>query len=261
MIKCEVCGKELIIPYKCKYCGGYFCVEHHLPEKHNCPGLVRGKWKYEPIRYREESFIIKPSFKPQSIYRKKLYFSRREIVNLLISIFLVGAIYISNYFFLIISYNRIALILSILIGSILAFILHELAHKFTAINYGLRAEYTTSKMGILLTAISIIPFLPIRIIAPGYVKIVSYKYDKNIYGKIALAGPLTNIILAILFILLSKIHYSLMLASLINIDIAFFNIMPFPILDGSHIIKWNIKIWILAMISTLLLWILCHTII
>lgn len=258
MVKCEVCGKELIIPYRCKYCGGYFCVEHHLPEKHNCVGLVRGRWKYEPTEYRVEKPKI--FFKPQTIYRRKIYFSGREIVNLLISIFLVGAIYISNYL-LLINYSRIFLILSILIGSILAFTLHELAHKFVAINYGLRAEYTTSRIGILLTALSIIPFLPIRIIAPGYVKIVSYRYNKDIYGKIAFAGPLTNIILTILFLFLSKIYYSLIVVSLINIDVAFFNIMPFPILDGSHIIKWNINIWILAMIITFLLWFLCHIVI
>ena len=36
MGRCEICGKEIDIPFKCAYCGGYFCYEHHIPENHNC---------------------------------------------------------------------------------------------------------------------------------------------------------------------------------------------------------------------------------
>lgn len=39
MARCEYCGKEVYLPYKCKYCGGIFCAEHHLPENHDCLGL------------------------------------------------------------------------------------------------------------------------------------------------------------------------------------------------------------------------------
>lgn len=39
MARCEYCGKEVYLPYKCKYCGGLFCEEHHLPENHDCLGL------------------------------------------------------------------------------------------------------------------------------------------------------------------------------------------------------------------------------
>jgi len=27
------------LPFECKFCGGYFCLEHRLPEDHNCPDL------------------------------------------------------------------------------------------------------------------------------------------------------------------------------------------------------------------------------
>ncbi|RLI30914.1 hypothetical protein DRO51_04425, partial [Candidatus Bathyarchaeota archaeon] len=38
--KCEICGKEVYpLPYRCNYCGGIFCVDHRLPEKHNCSKL------------------------------------------------------------------------------------------------------------------------------------------------------------------------------------------------------------------------------
>ena len=26
-----------MLPFKCPYCGKYFCIEHRLPENHNCP--------------------------------------------------------------------------------------------------------------------------------------------------------------------------------------------------------------------------------
>ncbi|RLE89177.1 MAG: hypothetical protein DRN04_16630 [Thermoprotei archaeon] len=42
-VRCQNCGREIEgLPYRCKYCGGVFCVYCHLPEKHNCPGLRRG---------------------------------------------------------------------------------------------------------------------------------------------------------------------------------------------------------------------------
>lgn len=39
MATCDVCGKEVNMPYHCKLCGGTFCAEHRLPEAHDCPGL------------------------------------------------------------------------------------------------------------------------------------------------------------------------------------------------------------------------------
>lgn len=39
---CHVCGKEVYpLPYICKYCGKSFCVEHRLPEKHQCENLQK----------------------------------------------------------------------------------------------------------------------------------------------------------------------------------------------------------------------------
>ncbi len=39
MARCDVCGEEVTLPYKCRYCGGNFCAEHRLPENHDCDGL------------------------------------------------------------------------------------------------------------------------------------------------------------------------------------------------------------------------------
>jgi len=37
MPKCEYCGAEVEFPFKCNYCGKYFCEAHRLLENHNCP--------------------------------------------------------------------------------------------------------------------------------------------------------------------------------------------------------------------------------
>jgi len=35
---CDVCFKQELMLFKCKYCGGSFCAEHRLPENHACVG-------------------------------------------------------------------------------------------------------------------------------------------------------------------------------------------------------------------------------
>ncbi len=43
MVQCTVCGKQIYLPFKCKFCGGSFCDEHRLPENHWCIGVERYK--------------------------------------------------------------------------------------------------------------------------------------------------------------------------------------------------------------------------
>ena len=36
-LRCQHCGREIEgLPYRCRYCGGTFCVYCHLPEEHGC---------------------------------------------------------------------------------------------------------------------------------------------------------------------------------------------------------------------------------
>jgi len=41
MGKCDVCGKEVALPFKCAFCGGFYCSDHRLPESHNCNQLIQ----------------------------------------------------------------------------------------------------------------------------------------------------------------------------------------------------------------------------
>lgn len=36
---CQQCGGDESMPYTCAYCGLSFCVQHRLPEKHDCSEL------------------------------------------------------------------------------------------------------------------------------------------------------------------------------------------------------------------------------
>ena len=35
---CHYCLEEVYLPYRCPRCGGYYCSEHRLPWRHDCPG-------------------------------------------------------------------------------------------------------------------------------------------------------------------------------------------------------------------------------
>lgn len=39
MPRCDRCGEQESMPYRCRLCGGTFCSKHRLPENHECPGL------------------------------------------------------------------------------------------------------------------------------------------------------------------------------------------------------------------------------
>ncbi|MDG6927499.1 MAG: M50 family metallopeptidase [Nitrososphaerota archaeon] len=168
----------------------------------------------------------------------------RELTNILIGSALVWGVGASWLIFLSPT--------GFFINSILflaAFILHEYAHKITAIRNGLYAEFKLQGIWALITFISI--FLPFKLIAPGATVIYGYA-EENTMGKIALWGPLTNIIMAIIifpFTLISGMGF-LWIAIYFNAFIAVFNLIPFSVLDGKKILSWNKRMWAMAFVAS-----------
>ncbi len=121
------------------------------------------------------------------------------------------------------------------------FLLHELAHKIVAQYYECWAEFRADYMMLgLAIALSFGGFI---FAAPGAVMISGYTITREINGRISLAGPLTNYVLAILFLALFLLFPSTGLLFLygfmINSWLGLFNLLPFGNFDGVKILHWN----------------------
>jgi Zn-dependent protease len=142
-----------------------------------------------------------------------------------------------------------------------AFVFHELAHRFVARKYGYRAFYRRWDTGILLAlGLGILTKLLTGttwiFAALGAVQIYApYAADaREAFGKIALDGPDVNIAVGVVALVLSSmmsafnwIWYVLWLTARINLWLAFFNLLPFPPLDGAKVARWNTGVWAVAM--------------
>ncbi len=134
---------------------------------------------------------------------------------------------------------------------VLGFFLHEMAHKYVAKKYGCWAEFRAYYVGLFLAlAMSTFGFL---FAAPGAVYIAG-NITKEQNGKISIAGPATNIVIALAclpFILvesmpsvIADIAFGLFF---FNSFLAVFNLLPIPPLDGSKIWAWNKPLYIVSM--------------
>lgn len=133
------------------------------------------------------------------------------------------------------------------------FVLHELAHKYTAMHFGAHAEYRMWTNG-LIFALILALFLKIVFAAPGAVYIYGPHINRKQNGIISFSGILTNILVGLLFLVLSIsgfFYREAFMIMYINFFLAFFNLLPFPPLDGSKVFAWNKKIWAIAFIPLL----------
>jgi Zn-dependent protease len=151
----------------------------------------------------------------------------------------------------------------------IGFILHEMAHKFTAIRYGYWAEFRKDN-NMLLVAVALASLVGFVFAAPGATVIYSNTGDgrglsREQNGKISAAGPVVNLILCVLFAIIFVIAGGLaavktgnmsILAELglagvqINAMIATFNMLPISILDGNKVFSWNVPVFILLILAS-----------
>jgi Zn-dependent protease len=139
----------------------------------------------------------------------------------------------------------------------MSFLLHELMHKYMSQKYGLWAEFRAFYPGLLMALF--FSFMGFIFAAPGAVVSKSYRQiSKEKIGKIALAGPLTNIILALLF-LVPFLYYPKAIFGLfsygltINSLLAAFNLIPLRPFDGKDVYDWNKGIYAVTAIIAVLL--------
>ncbi len=132
----------------------------------------------------------------------------------------------------------------LVVGS--SFVLHELLHKFTAQRYGFwsefRANYVTLGLSILFAYVTHIVFA-----APGATMIYGPNITKRQNGIISAAGPLLNLALGGLYLLLhmltppgSLLSYVGIYGFAINIWLSAFNLLPIGPLDGRKVLDWGV---------------------
>lgn len=132
--------------------------------------------------------------------------------------------------------------------TITAFLLHEMAHRTVARRLGAVSFFKLWPAGVLIALItSMFGFL---FGAPGAVEFAGL-YDQSSEGKIALAGPATNIVIGVIvyivYLFLSPSMYIagfiLFYVALLNLWFALFNLLPIPPLDGSKVFYWNSRLY------------------
>ncbi len=197
--------------------------------------------------------------------RGRSRFGKREIRDIAISMVVLAIafmiLYRDNQIMGYLAYHLgndlawIALFATCLALVFFSFLLHELGHKIVAQNHGLWSEFRMYPAGLVLTLVtSMFGFL---FAAPGAVMIAGYP-DKEMNGRISIAGPIVNIVLAAIGIVgcialngSPIILFLLMFASL-NSFLAFFNLLPIPPLDGSKIVTWNVAIYVIVIAVAIL---------
>ncbi|NHN40831.1 metalloprotease [Halorubellus sp. JP-L1] len=130
------------------------------------------------------------------------------------------------------------------------FLLHELAHKVVAQRFGQAAEFRADYK--MLGAAILSAMLGFLFAAPGAVYHRGRITPKE-NGLIALAGPVTNLVLTgaffALFLVVGTGGVAGTVASLgvwINAFLAGFNMIPFGPLDGKTVKDWNLGVFAVA---------------
>jgi len=167
-------------------------------------------------------------------------------------------------------YSNVVAMLNFFLQSLiivgLAFVLHELGHKYVAQKKGLWAEFRAWPAGLgLAVVIALISRGGFVFAAPGAVMIAPSKKSrenpflvtlkKEDVGQIGIIGAVINIILGLIFIALAMIMPIKIFAvgAQVNAWLAIFNLIPFNPLDGAKVMFWSKWIWLGTFLFSILI--------
>jgi len=192
-------------------------------------------------------------------------FTAREVRDILISMLVIAVIFAYLINGRNINENLIFLIPSLLVAVGLGFVLHELAHKFVAVRYGFYAEFRMWLEGLIFALVTAF-LLGFVFVAPGAVYIHGEHITREQNGKISIAGPLVNIVMALIFLALTPfitknptdimgfIFMTIVVYGfIINSILAAFNLIPLGIFDGAKVLRWNPIIWGITFVVAIIL--------
>ena len=174
------------------------------------------------------------------------HFSLREIRDIAISVVVLCAIFSYPEFLA----NPPFLIVSLLVVGV-AFMGHELSHKFMAIREVFQAEYRMWPQGLGIAVLLAFATRGMFVFAaPGAVYFQSNWFFggpvKPQLTKISMAGITFNIALMWLSLLLYAASGFALLAYMASINgwLAIFNLLPFGTLDGDKLFKLEKRVWV-----------------
>lgn len=87
-MRCQLCDKEVDLPFRCSYCQGYFCIDHKLPENHQCPELPKLKSFPHPM---ESKSVWEPEPEPKQEPEKPKQKLKTALLAFCIILIIVGA--------------------------------------------------------------------------------------------------------------------------------------------------------------------------
>lgn len=240
------------MPFQCPYCGGYFCAAHRLPENHDCPRMDAARAPRQEdaaVFTAPKGYEYTVTFGQSRRVKGRIYFSYKELKHLAVAASLIVLLGVFSWLYAFVFEEQMLVpVLDIIVILTLSFFVHEFAHKIVAQREGLWAEFRLTLWGAVLTLITAIsPFF--KIFAPGAVMISGPLYPKAVL-KISVAGPVTNIILAAVFLgvaIMSNPHCeSCFFGGFWNAFIAVFNLLPLGLFDGFKIFRVNKGVWALV---------------
>ena len=233
--------------------------------------LVRGTVDGTYTWYRQEKQIPDNAFDPDSGIEFKgiLLAHKSEFLHFLIGVILIFIVGLISFYKIILSGYVWALFM--LAGFYAtAFLFHEFGHRQVAVHFVLQTKFRLLTFGMILTGITIAMGIftlvsgsaPLPGLAlPGAVVVLGLDKVSRKTGLCKAAGPIVNLIYgSILFALsffiptsLFPLNYFIGTAAYFNFMLGAFNMLPFGILDGQNIWKWNKKVYFLLMTSLVVL--------
>lgn len=194
---------------------------------------------------------VDPGYRAQ---KGKISFSKTEILHIIVAILVLSAAYSilfrGSSLYPDQTTNIILIVGMSFVLVVCSFLSHEFGHKFVAQRYGAWSEFRVFPAGLLMALVS--AALGFLFAAPGAVYIRG-NIDKEKNGKISIAGPGVNLVIAAISLAVffattsgALVNSIFLMLAFLNAFMGLFNMIPVQPFDGSKILAWNIPAYLMA---------------